>query len=820
MRRFWAFIVMMLTLVVAIAFNLQSVYESNNLSLEYDGGTETVFRISQREGGISLKYDDISTKISNRLDTAGARNSNIEIDMLSASEANVRVSLSASTTAAYNNVVRLVSGNLPLTFTTANDFEVKGTELYGDLDVMSLTYNNTTPVVAFNVDDTTVWDNLVADAKKASEESLQTEIFVWQNKSDTDNYDNGIGDNKRDDIAKKIIATLSTDNYKSDTDGNRITVATDESGNAFTIASARSYVNARNAGDYAFDIVELYSNTIEATYSTASMQGSLIASGVACAVIWALFIVLFKASGLIAGLSVGFGTMFTMFIANLLGFEFTPVTILAGLITVGLGSFIVNNYFTRIKEELEKGKTIDKANYDGYRKSFALNLEACAFVFFTALFTFLIGEGLIKIFAGVLVIGAVSDFLIVNYFTKWLEYWLTTSSVFSKENRVFGFGGGERKVLKAFCSKAQLSEASYKKRRIASYSILGAVCLAAAGLFLGLGLTKGVNSMYNYQADYSSGYRIDISYVSDRKVSDENSFTTFDDFKQNVCVDNYTSTLLSADNIASYTFNRLETKDSEDNETYTTYISVKLVSPMKDTSGIVSYFVEQGTSMSDMIPVEYQSETTATYTQYQSGNIVKSNFYQYLTIGLIPVFLFAFVLLCHGLYAALAALYQSSVLFGTGMIMFACGLPFNSLAMFGLMAFMFISLFAYLPLFCRYREIKKDSPVRLPSLSQKMDYLNSAKAQSLSQAYEPYLIGAIFGLALICGDVSNFLSLGIVLLVLSIIGFFFQDQLLAFNYFGIMHTITFRPLSKGEKKAKPAFEANEPHETLVPGVND
>lgn len=809
---------MLLTLIVAIAFNVQSIYESNNLSLEYDGGTETVFNITQRDGGISLRQDDISAKISDRLNIAGVRNSEVEIDMISSSEAQVRLTLSSSTDTSYNNVVRVVEGNLPLTFTTVNDFEAKGTEIYGDLDVMSLTYSGTTPVVSFNIDDTTVYDNLKADAASSTSEDDQKTIYVWQNKSDTDTYARAFGDDARDDVKKKIIATLSTDNYVSDDDGNRITVSTDEDGNAFTISSARSYVNARNADDYEFDIEETYSNTVVAAYASSSLTGTFIASGIALLFIWVMLVVLFRISGFISGLTIGFSSLFTMFVANFLGFEFTPVTILGLLVTIALGVFIVSNYFQRVKDEIGKGKTIDKANFDGYRKSFVLTLEACGFVFFLALFAFLIGKGLLKTFTGVLLIGSLFDFLLVNYMTKWLEYWLTTSSVFNKEGQAFGLGKNS-KVISYLNRRKDVDVNKAGSRRIASYVILGVVAIGCLASYLAIGLTKGGNNIFNYSGDYSNGYRINISYVSDRAIADEDTYINFEDFKNDVCVDH--SDLLDGSNIKTYTFNRLETLDEEYNETYTTYISISLYNSFDDAA-LQAYF-QSGTDLEDMIPVDYQADTKFSFVVSKAGNIVNTNLYQYLTIGLIPAFLFAFFLLVHGLYASLAVLFQSSVLYGFGMLSFACGLPFNSLTMFGLMAGLFIAAFCYIPLFARYREAKRGSSIRHPSLAQRVDFINEAKSYARPFYLTGYLTGGVLGLALMCADFTNLFGLGFIFLAVCIIGYFLEDQLLAYNYYNCMKMISFRTslINKRENKAKkPAFEANEPHETIIPGVND
>ena len=43
MRRFWAFICMVMTMLVVVIFNSKAVLQSNNKYLEYKGGREAVF---------------------------------------------------------------------------------------------------------------------------------------------------------------------------------------------------------------------------------------------------------------------------------------------------------------------------------------------------------------------------------------------------------------------------------------------------------------------------------------------------------------------------------------------------------------------------------------------------------------------------------------------------------------------------------------------------------------------------------------------------------------------------------------------------------
>ena len=64
MRRFFAYLCMVLSLVVMVVFNIQAIYDSNNLSIEYSSSKEAVIQLTKRDGGINLEKDVVSTRIS------------------------------------------------------------------------------------------------------------------------------------------------------------------------------------------------------------------------------------------------------------------------------------------------------------------------------------------------------------------------------------------------------------------------------------------------------------------------------------------------------------------------------------------------------------------------------------------------------------------------------------------------------------------------------------------------------------------------------------------------------------------------------------
>jgi preprotein translocase subunit SecD len=832
MRRFWAFMAMVVSLLVLVVFNVQAVYESNNLSLEYQGGTEVVLQLTQRENGETLdgNLNDLSTKITKRLDAAGARNSEVEIVMNGENSsglqlAQARISLSPASSNELTNITRVLKANTTLTFSTANDFVVTGTELQGDrTDVMEMKYSGTTSTPVFCIGSSEAFTNLKNDAANNSDENLKKNIYVWENKATTDTYELAFGDKARADVKAKIIATLSVDDYK-DTDKNDlfISVSKDEDGNAFTTASARSYMEARNSDDYGFDVKYLYDNIISASYSSNSLMLTYIGAGVSLALLLTGAILLYGVSGAVSGLSIAVGTLFLVMIANFVGFELTPATILAVMVTIILGVFINCNFFQRVKDEMKKGKSIDSAGFEGYKKSFAVTFQSCLLAFFLGLFAFLLGKGMIRVFGAIVFMGAVTDFLFVNYLTRWMEYWLTTSPVFAKNGRAFGLDANANFIEKKVENKKLVAQEKVKGKRKLGIGLTSGVGLLVLASFLAFGLLShsGAAGFFNNSGDYKDSYRLNIDYVTLRTVSDDKTFVSFDDFYSNLVTD---SNIIDGDKIVSHTFNRLETQDEEDVETYTTYVSVELSESLTDA---------QKDNISTYIKgIEIKGHTANLEDVHVEGNVVKSgeiihnNYYFYLVVGLTAVFAFAFYLLMYGIYASLAVASVETLEFGLGFgLLSASRLPFNSTSMFAILAAVIATSFSVLPIFSRYRELKRDAKIKKADMPTRIEMMDRSMKLSVTSVTVPHAALVLAGICFIAFGYEQLLTLGLLLIVLSLFSYFLVLSLLSYFYLQSVTLLTFKHHRLAIKDPKTLLKAkefnkNEPHETVVPGIND
>lgn len=843
MRRFFAYLCMVLSLVVMVVFNIQAIYDSNNLSIEYSSSKEAVIQLTKRDGGINLEKDVVSTRISSRLDLTGINDAKIEVvgDDSLADTMQVRITLATNSNEEYNNVLRILTANTNnLTFSNANDDYVSGSDILGNEDEpMILAYTDGVGVQPrFVIGNTSKWNELTSKNDTIEDENLKKTIYVWENKTDEDTYDKAFGNadlgvQAVPEIRSKIIATLSTDNFFVDTNSDDgigyVNLETDEKGNGFTIASARSYVTARNADDYGFNVKLLYDNFVPASLPTNARNLMLIGSGIAVLIMWVGLVIAFGLNGFSAGLSIGVTTMFTLLISNFVGFIFTPVTCLALLIIICLGLFNTVYVFSRIKDEYLKGKSIEKAHYEGYRKASKVNLISSGLLFFVSLFTFFVGKGVIKDFCGYLVIGSILSSLVTYYLTKWQSYWLFTSPTTNTKNALIGMKQFKHiKGIDNFAKHGTIEPSKQKKHNIASLSCLVVTCLAVFGVFLGFGLSSP-NNMFNNTLDYSNQYRLDFSFVTDRDVSDSATFISYEDFTEHIDASEDLAAIdFSSKNVVSYTFNRIETTSSSDyDETYTTYISLLLDKELTDEqiATIQAYTIGSGfnnLSLFENQPVEVN------YNVCYNGQIEHNNFYFYLASGLIVVFIAALYLIYFGIYACLQVLVSESICYGLAMaILVGLRIPFSSLTSFGIYFALLVVGLSFVPIYQRYRELKKDTK----SLRAPIEDLMKLYTQASKEAFYPitviYLAAIIVCVASMFTSSASLFSAGLIGTICLVIGYFYTMFNSGYDYFFFKRHIkykkfNFKFLEKRRQKAKQLENStkNEPRETIIPGLND
>lgn len=919
MRRFLAYVIMMITLLCAVVFNTQAVLENKVDAMEYGTGIELVYSLTKRdaENYDTEKYSDyftagyledlsnidIESSIMDRLDTAGVRNASVDIVKGEIKEGEteesgyqLKISLSPLSDLELSNVKEILSFTGSLTIGTEGDTQLyyqSNDEFFDDDDDLAeVVYNGTTPYPVIKVKDAESFDNLKKAAEEASdnnvseahryyadgdeEEATSPKVYLWMNKTLDDTYDKAYGTHETvvmEETKNKVLAEIDVANW--DSDNLQLAIATDSEGNAFSISSARAFVNMLNCDDYGFDIEFLYQNNVSATFGQSAINLTYIVFGVVLLVICVLMIVFYGLAGVTSSLTMLASIIVSFFLFSFLGFEFS-VAALGGLaIIVALSIMISVNYFERVKVELKRGRDIVKANKEGYHKSFMTSLDVSAIVLISSVFCFLIGTGAFKTFFGVCMVGCIFTFLITNFLNRWMMFWLVKDNA-NSNLPFFGFKKTNQIVdeEKANDKLSSINSKSISKKTMIILPIVSFLSMAI-GFPLGYVLSGKEESFFNNYSDFSSTYVLNIQFNDNNQAYDKLSVTTkynsylkalgesdntIGSFKAIDGESNYDKNDLTSDAFLYYpstaTVNVVEKSDEEDNTYFTIFYSVKVdrdLDDVKDSNGTSATQIISNVMINDDITIEddeiispfagdshgdKDSLVVGSY-EVKATNVAHTSNYLILVSYLITCFVFVYLLVRFGLNISLASLATGTLANTLYLGLLALlRIPYSSYTCFAiLIAITILNLF-FVPLLGRNKEVLKERGLKKKATDEeRADILTSCASKAL------VLIIPVLAILLVYSFALAFINSSLIGLSIASILFLLLDFVILYLfsvpfYHLLSCKVSFKRISdalskRREEKAKKSKEVKTnvsadgivyvddgPHETIIPGLND
>ncbi len=912
MRRFLAYIVMMLTVVCALIFNTQAVLDQKTDAMEYGSGTEMYYSLTRREYGNysddakleeknlkDLQDIDIETEIMSRLDLAGVRNANVRVvkgDEETQKGYQLRVSLSPLNESELGRVKQVLGVTGSLSMATIGDDTImyaSASQLFdtSSSDFAKIVYNGTTPYPSIKVKKED-YDTLKTKAKEAadahkndskkdeanryyadddSEEedtSNDTIVYLWSNKTKDDTYNKAFGTDDtivQDEVKAKVIAKIDLNNYDSDT--NRISITSNLDGEEFDISSARAFVNMLNAEDYGFDIEFLYQNMIPATFGSNNFGSTVtyIVSGIVLLAVIVLLIVFYGYAGVTASLTLLCSVLLSFYLFSVLGFEFS-IAALVGLAVIVCQSLLISlNYFERVKREIGKKNDLEKANKEGYHKSFFGALDSSIVLLIASLFSFLVAVGSYKTFFGVIMVGSIFTFVITNYINKWMMYWLCKDIHDTGKASLFGHRLKKERKQITFASK---EKKHFTRKLLGIVPLAVAVCLGIA-LPASYALSKD-NSFFRNTNDFADGYTLNIMFQGDsqsyEKLSTKEIYLNYlsrigqlsEDEKFTV-----TSDALAEGEVGfryepdSAFVNIVEKKDEEGNKYYNQYFTVNVD---RDLNKVVT------SNNSDIVTIINRTMSAGTVENVEGviGDISFDGFGHYindsLTVGcyvtaptnvshnylsmillvaLLSCFTILYIYFRYGfnLSMSLAVLSGGTVLSGLGILLLsACRIPFTSFTGFGLLAVVLVfDMLSVIVLSGNNETLKERGIKKSATLEEREEIANQVANQSLVVTVPCFGLLALVGICVAFIN-SSLLGLSISMIAIAILAllmmYFFTVPL---YYFFATHLST-KKLSasfdkwrekhgkkKEEVKAQNGIvyvDQDGPHETIIPGVNE
>jgi SecD/SecF fusion protein len=226
-------------------------------------------------------------------------------------------------------------------------------------------------------------------------------------------------------IGKRIAVVLDDYVYTAPVVNGEIPSGQSEISGNFSLQEAQDLANILKSGSLPAPTQIVEESIIGPTLGKEALNQGLI-SMVSGLLIVVLFMVAYYAKGgFVAIAALTFNIFFILGILAQLGAALTLPGIAGIVLTIGMSIDANVLIFERIKEELRNGAGLLAAINSGYNKAFSAILDSNVTTFLTGAILFALGQGPVKGFAIVLMIGIASSFFSSVFITRVIVSWMS-----------------------------------------------------------------------------------------------------------------------------------------------------------------------------------------------------------------------------------------------------------------------------------------------------------------------------------------------------------------------------------------------------------
>ncbi|HEX7016647.1 MAG TPA: protein translocase subunit SecD, partial [Cyclobacteriaceae bacterium] len=283
----------------------------------------------------------------------------------------------------------------------------------------------------------------------------------------------------------------------------------------FTIEEAKDLANVLRAGSLPAPLTIVEEGIVGPTLGKEALDQGLIS--IVCGLILVvLFMVVYYArGGFVADVALVFNIFFILGVLAQPALA-TALTLpgIAGIVLT-MGMAVDSNVliFERIKEEMLLGRKLKDAIKTGYSKAFATIIDSNLTTFITGLFLFLFGQGPIKGFATVLMIGIITSVFSSVYISRVIVEWMTRR------------GDASKISFETFLSRM------VKKRRYFDFIRHSRMAYAISAGTVVVGFVLILIKGMNLGVDFKGGYSYIVSFAQPVNASELKVALT-DDFEE------------------------------------------------------------------------------------------------------------------------------------------------------------------------------------------------------------------------------------------------------------------------------------------------
>ena len=189
------------------------------------------------------------------------------------------------------------------------------------------------------------------------------------------------------------------------------------SGN-FTLESAKALANNINAGALPFTLKAISATGVGAKLGADALSTSLLAGVIGFIIILIYMLVMYRLCGVAANIALVFYVGLEILVLTAMNATLTLPGIAGILLSIGMAVDANVIIFSRIKEELQSGKSVRLSVDSGFNKAFSSIIDGNITTLIAATVLYFFGTGLIRSFATTLIVGIVISMFTALVITK------------------------------------------------------------------------------------------------------------------------------------------------------------------------------------------------------------------------------------------------------------------------------------------------------------------------------------------------------------------------------------------------------------------
>lgn len=486
----------LILIVIGICFSFIPLFKNLKFGLDLQGGFEILYKAESIDGSkmTSDKLTATYKTLSKRIDSLGVSEPEIIIE----GNDKIRVKLAGVTNP--EEARSQLSTVATLSFRDTNDNLLMTSDVLTAGGAKISQDSSGSPAVLLSVKDKNKFYSVTNKVKDYENNT----IVIWLD------YEEGVD-------------SYQTEGSLCGTSGsNCLSAATVSQGFAsdviiqgkFTEDEVSNLVDLINSGSLPSKLTEVSSKTVGASFGDATLEKTLIAGIIGIVGIILILVFVYRFAGFISAVSMMLYTFLVFLIFWVVGGVLTLPGIAA--LVLGIGMAVDSNVitFSRIKDELYKGKSLSLAFKDGTKSSFSAIIDSNLTTFIVAIIMFIFGESSIKGFATMLIITVIVTMFTMVFITRVLLKLFVKTEYFNNKTKMFIHV--DKKDIPDVSKNEKVKKEPFKNVDFLKHDkkfICLSLLIIIVGMFM-IGI-KGLNLGIDYQAGS------DITIETEQKISNK-----------------------------------------------------------------------------------------------------------------------------------------------------------------------------------------------------------------------------------------------------------------------------------------------------------